>query len=159
MRGEATVFGYRGPLVIQDLYVRSPGVYHRFHGDDKTALDSFSRAGIPEVRDGRVFVHAAADAVANEGPHHRESFGFRALLDRRANVTHAVAHLELGDPPVQGVVGGLDQASPLRIDRPHRDGAGGVGAEAVLEDAEVEPDDVALGEDLVLAGDAVDDDL
>src|SRR4051812_32714413 len=66
VRRELSVGGHRRPLIVEYLDVRGPGVYHRLHGDDKAALDAFSAARLTIVGDGRVLVHAPADAVADE---------------------------------------------------------------------------------------------
>src|SRR5215813_2590339 len=73
VRGHRAIFGHGGPLVIQFLYVRGPGIYHGLDGDDKPRFHAFAVVGLAEVGDLRVLVHLAASAVADELPDDRKS--------------------------------------------------------------------------------------
>src|SRR5947207_11930165 len=71
VRGHRAIFGHGRPLIVENLYVRGPGVYHGFHCDDKALLESLAAAGEAEVRDLWVLVHLPSGAVADELPDHR----------------------------------------------------------------------------------------
>src|SRR5690349_17372077 len=67
--GVRAIFGHGCPVIVENLYLRGPGVYHGFNGDDKTGFHAFSAAWpavIGEVRDLRVLVHLASGPVADE---------------------------------------------------------------------------------------------
>ena len=64
--GHRAIFGHGRPVIVENLYVRGPGVYHGFDGDDKAAFDAFPVAWLAEVRDLRVLVHLPAGPVTDE---------------------------------------------------------------------------------------------
>jgi hypothetical protein len=66
VRGHAAVSGHRRPLVIEHIDLVSTGVYHRFDGDHKPGFETLLGIRFPMVRDRRVLVHAAADAMSDE---------------------------------------------------------------------------------------------
>src|ERR1700690_2260934 len=66
VRGHRAIFSHGRPFIVEDLYLRGPGVYHGFDGDDKAALEPFPRVWRTEVRDLRLLVHLPAGAVAHE---------------------------------------------------------------------------------------------
>src|ERR1043165_4378097 len=72
VRGHRAIFGHSRPVVIQLLYVRGPGVYHGFDGDDKPRFHAFAIVGLPEIRDLRILVHLAAGSVTDELPDDRK---------------------------------------------------------------------------------------
>ena len=65
--------------------------------------------GLAEVRDLRVLVHVAADAVADEGADDREPVALDALLDGVGDVAEVVAGHGLGDALEERVTGGRQQ--------------------------------------------------
>jgi hypothetical protein len=69
--GHAAIFGHGGPIVFEYLYVRGPGVYHGFNRDDKAGFQAFPTTRVAVVRHLRVFVHLAANPVADELADHR----------------------------------------------------------------------------------------
>src|SRR5215475_7063565 len=44
VRGHRAIFGHGGPVIVENLYLRGPGVYHGFDCDDKTGFHAFSAA-------------------------------------------------------------------------------------------------------------------
>src|SRR4051812_40030010 len=68
--GHRAFSGYSRPLIIQFLYVRGPGVYHGFDGDDKARFHTFAIVGLPEIGDLGILVHLAAGSVADVLPDH-----------------------------------------------------------------------------------------
>lgn len=68
VRGQRPVFSHGCPLVVENLYLRGPGVYHRFNSDDKTSFRPFAAARVPIIRNLRIFVHRSTDAMAHKLP-------------------------------------------------------------------------------------------
>src|SRR3954449_7402555 len=76
-----------------------------------------------------------------------------------AEVPEASAWAAQLDGSLQGVPARLDQPALSGRDVADHERPGGVRAQPVLVDAEIDPDDVPVLEDVRLARDAVDDDL
>ena len=90
------------------------------------------------VRDLRLLVHVAADAVADERLDDREALGLDVLLDGVRDVAEPVADAALLDGGEQRALGHVQQLRRDRRDVADREGAGGVGDPAVLHDADVD---------------------
>src|SRR5262249_20641909 len=73
VRGHRAISGYCRPVVIQLLYVRGPGVYHGFDGDDKAGFHAFAIVWLAEIGDLRILVHLPAGAVADVLPDNRKT--------------------------------------------------------------------------------------
>jgi hypothetical protein len=71
--GHRAISGYSRPIVIQLLYVRGPGVYHGFHGDDKTGFHTFAVVRLPKIGDLRILMHLATSPVTDELPDNRKA--------------------------------------------------------------------------------------
>ena len=70
--GHRAIFGHGRPVIVENLYLRGPGVYHGFDGDDKAGFHAFpAHLACPQVRDLRVLVHLPAGPVADELAHDR----------------------------------------------------------------------------------------
>ena len=62
--GDAAVLGDDCPLVVEYLDVRSAGIYHRFDGDDKAALEPATKAGLEALGHKLEYHDAWGDAEA-----------------------------------------------------------------------------------------------
>src|SRR4051812_2967868 len=91
MGGEATIFGYSRPPIVFDQDLRAAGVDHRLDGDHHPGGQAAALGGVAVVRDVRVLVHGAADAVADELPDDRVTVGLGVRLDGPADVAETVA--------------------------------------------------------------------
>ena len=130
---------------------------HRLDREHHALAQLRPGAGLPVVRDLRVLVHPAADAVPDELPHHAEAgVALDIGLAGGAEVEQAVADVALLDHPVQALLAGREQALRLAARRRRRDRDGRVADEPAVRDPDVDRQDVAVRQ-LVLAGDAVDD--
>src|SRR4026208_1363226 len=49
VRGHRAIFGHGSPVIVENLYLRGPGVYHGFNGDDKTGFHTFAVVGLAEI--------------------------------------------------------------------------------------------------------------
>src|SRR5690606_32243169 len=100
-----------------------------------------------------------ADAVAAVFAHHRETLGFGVLLDGVADVAQGGARADGADAAEHGLAGHVDQAPGLDAGFADEIHPAGVTVPAVLDDGDVDVDDVAVLQDLGVAGDAVADDV
>ncbi len=99
-----------------------------------------------------------ADAVADELAHHREALRLDVLLHRVADVRQMAAGAHLLDRQLERLAGHLEQPAGLARHLADREGARRVAVVALVEDAAVDADDVALDQRL-LGRDAVHDDV
>ncbi len=107
--GVAAVDGYGGPTVFKYLHFRASGVDHWLDGEDHAGLEARAFAGGAEVGHLGVFVHGAADAVADELADDAEAFGLAELLDGGGDVAEAAADLALLDGLFEGGFGYFEE--------------------------------------------------
>jgi hypothetical protein len=93
----AAVDGDCGPTILENADFRAPGVDHGLDGEDHASLEARTLAGVAEVGDLGIFVHGAADSVADKLPDDAETFGLAELLDGGRDVAKAAADLALLD--------------------------------------------------------------
>ena len=107
----------------------------------------------------RIVVVDLADAVAAVLAHHAETLAFGVLLDRVADIAEGRARLDRADAAEHRFAGHFHQSLGHHRGRAHVVHAAGVAVPAVLDHGDVDVDDVAVLQDLGLAGDAVADDV
>ncbi len=103
-------------------------------------------AGLAVVRDLRLLVHRAADAVADEAADDREALLLGGDLDRVRDVGEPVADAALLDPGRERGLAALEQALGLLGDLADRERVGRVRDEAVERHADVHGEDVAVAQ-------------
>jgi len=151
MRGERAVLGRDRPFVVVDVDLGAAGGDHRLDRDRHPLREQRPPAGLAEVGDVRILVVGTADPVADEAADDGEARALDVLLHRGGDVADAVARLCLGDPGGERVAAGLEQPLGLLGDVADGEGEGAVGDVAVQRDADVDRDQIAVG-DLVGAG-------
>ena len=156
--GEFAVFGDHGPTVVEDAQVAFALINHGFDGEDHAGLQHGAGASFAVVDDLRVFVEAAADAVAAKFLHHGIAGVFGDLLAGVADVAEGGAGLHGFDAGHHALVGDVDQALRLRADGAHGIHAAGIAVEAVFFDGDVDVEDITVFQGLVV-GDAVADNV
>src|SRR5262245_9101179 len=57
VRRHRAIFGHGRPVIVENLYLRGPGIYHGLDGNDKTGFHAFAAAGLAEIRHLRVLMH------------------------------------------------------------------------------------------------------
>src|SRR5690606_34176952 len=156
--GVGAVGGAQRPAVGVDLVVAAAGGQHRLDGEGHAGAQRQPAAGTAPVGDGRVLVHAAADAVAAEVARHRVGAAVSGGdgVDGVADVAEPVAGCGGGDARFQGAAGGVDEGLVGGAGRADGDAEGGVARPAVEVGAAVDAEQVAVAQP-VAAGDAVDD--
>src|SRR5690606_37116644 len=156
--GVGAVGGAQRPAVGVDLVVAAAGGQHRLDGEGHAGPQRQPAAGTAPVGDGRVLVHAAADAVAAEVARHRVGAAVSGGdgVDGVAEVAEPVAGCGGGDARFQGAAGGVDEGLVGGAGRADGDAEGGVARPAVEVGAAVDAEQVAVAQP-VAAGDAVDD--
>ena len=133
------------------------GVDHRLDGKHHAFLELQAGARLAVMQHLRVFVEHLPDAVPAVFAHHREALGFRQLLDGVADIAQAHAgpnHLDAGQ---HALAGGVDQTLGEHRRLTHVVHFAGVAVPAVLDDGDVDIEDVAFLEHLLLVGDPVAD--
>src|SRR4029079_6132343 len=70
MGGERAVLGVDRPVVRAHPHMVGAHVHHRLDGEHHALLELRPRTGLAEVRNLRIFVHRAADAVSHKGADH-----------------------------------------------------------------------------------------
>src|SRR5688572_19874720 len=73
MRGETAVLRHRRPAVVEDADLPTAHRDHRLDGQYHARLEQRPLARVSEIRNLRLLVERAADAVAHEGPHDPEA--------------------------------------------------------------------------------------
>src|SRR5438094_700679 len=153
--GQGAVRGADRPAVRLHEDLVAAGVDHGFDRQGHPRLEPRRGARRPKVRDLRVLVHLAADAMPDELPDDREAGRLDVLLDRGRDVAQVAAWPGLVDADVQGLLGHLQQAGRAGSDLADADGDADVRPEPLQDQAQVEADQVALG-DLAVPRDAMD---
>src|SRR5215208_8038787 len=153
--GSGVVGGVDRPTVpFADANVVIPERYHRLYGEGHTGQEAWSGVRSPVVGNLGILVHLAPHAVRDEVPYYPVSPRFSQGLYRVADVSEPFA-----DP---NLVGGRRQTLPCRVQEaldllrnpPNRDGRSRVGHEALVANAHIQGDNVAVLEP-VRARDAV----
>jgi hypothetical protein len=93
----AAVNGNCGPTVLEDADFRAAGIDHRFDGEDHAGLETRAFTGVAEVGNLGIFVHGAADSVADKLADNAEAFGLAELLNGGGDVAETAPHLALLD--------------------------------------------------------------
>src|SRR5204863_9962623 len=114
--------GPHGPPVVQGPGLGPADIDHRLDGDAEALLYLEPSLGRPVVRHLRVLVHRPADAVADVIPDDREALRLDPLLDGRADVAEALAHVRRADSAAEGLVGDADERFGVRRHRAERYG-------------------------------------
>src|SRR5437588_8816163 len=144
------------PLVVVKVDLGPARGDHRLDRKRHAGLQERPPTGLAEVRDLRLLVVRAADAVADERADDRETRALDDLLDGVRDVTDPVAGPRLLDAGSKGFLSHLEQAGGLGIDLADAESERAVRDEPGKRDADVDRDEVALL-DPVAARDAVDD--
>ena len=140
----AAVDGDGGPAVGEDFDLGGARVDHGFDGEDHAGFEAGAFAAGAEVGDLGVFVHLLADAVADELLDDAVACGFADLLDGEGDVAEAATDLGGGDGAVKGLLGDFEEFGDGGGGGADGVGDGGVGVEAVDDEAGVDGEDVAL---------------
>src|SRR5205823_924514 len=119
-------------------------------------LEERTTPRIAEVRDLRILVVGAADAVADEGPDDGEAGALDSGLHRVRDVADVVARPRLSDSGVARLLARLEQAPGVLRDLADPVGVGAVCDQPVARDPDVDRDQIALL-DAMRTRDAVDD--
>src|SRR5690606_18771969 len=96
--------------VVVDLDPVIPRIQHGLDGDHHSRLQEYSLIRIAEVWHLGIFVHPSADPVTDEVADHRITLTLGKGLDGMGDVSDAVTGHCLGDSPVKGFAGYLQQA-------------------------------------------------
>ena len=128
-----------------------------FDRDHETLGEPTLRLGVGPVRDHRLLVDRAADAVPLQLLDHREALAHDLVLDGAADVDRAATVACLAQPLLERALGARHEALRRLRDAAHADRDAGVGHVAVEFGGDVELHEVALGEPTALGRDAVHD--
>src|SRR5574344_1292486 len=156
---EAAVGGDDGPAVVQDLRPLAAlrQADHRLVRNRHPGLQDKLGARLSEVRNLRILVDGAADAVSDPVADDAEAGVQGHFLDRVADVPEMDAGAGGLDAGFEAPLRGLDELQDLGVGHAERDCAGGVAGKAVAEDADVGLHEVAGHDHAVVVWDAVDD--
>ena len=138
--------------------MRAAQIDHRLDGEEHAGLqlDAFAHAAI--VQHVGMVVEGAAEAMAAEITDHRAAFGLGKALDGVADVTQMCPRLHHGNAAHEAFIGDLDQALRLAVHFAHHVHARGITMPAIDDQGDVDVDDVAVAQRLVI-GNAVADDV
>ena len=142
---ESTFTCGRPRLIIGSTVKNMPGREH----------DAF--AGAPDMHDVGLVVEQPAEAVAAEVAHHAHVLRFDVGLDRGADIAGGAARLDRGDAAHHRLVGDLDQAFGAARDFADRVHAAGIAMPAVEDQGDVDIDDVAFAQWLLVRNAVADD--
>ena len=159
MGRERAVLGRDRPLVVVDVDVRAARRDHRLDRDRHPLREQRTAPGLPEVRDVRVLVVGAADAVADEAADDREPVAPRRSAAPPLRCRRRGCRARAWAIPSSSAFcpASSSARAPLR-DLADAERVRAVRDEPVQRDADVDRDDVAL-RDHVRAGDPVHDDV
>jgi hypothetical protein len=124
--------------------VRASRVDHRLDRQRHPRKQLRAAAGGAEVRDLRILVVRAADAVADEAADDGESSALDHGLDGVPDVGHVVADARLVDARSQRLLADVEEPLRLGVDLADAEGVGAVRDEPIEGDADVDSDHVSL---------------
>jgi hypothetical protein len=75
------VLRHGSPSIFENLYIKGPGVHHRFYGKGHALPQSGTLPRDPEIRDLRLLMQLPADAVPYKGSYNRETALFGMFLN------------------------------------------------------------------------------
>mmetsp|Transcript_20980 Transcript_20980/g.80928 ORF Transcript_20980/g.80928 Transcript_20980/m.80928 type:complete len:420 (+) Transcript_20980:106-1365(+) len=147
---QGTVLGDDGPAIAQLADLAPAGVDHGLDREHHAGHQFIQRAGAAVVQHLGLLVEDAADAVAAELAHDREAGVLSKRLYGMADIAQPRAGANLGNALPHGLVS--EGAEPLGGNGPLSDDehAAGVTVPAVLDDGDVDVDDVAVLQRLVV---------
>src|SRR5690606_41957081 len=124
------------------------GGRHGREGEGRAGAQRQPASGTAPVGDGRVLVHAAADAVAAEVARHRVGAAVSGGdgVDGVADVAEPVAGCGGGDARFQGAAGGVDEGLGGGAGRADGDAGGGVARAGGAVGAAVAREQVAVAQ-------------
>src|SRR2546428_5432834 len=154
--GETAVEGADGPIVGVAFGAPVADVDHGLDRDDHAGPQDGAGVGRAVVRDLRVLVHVAADAVPDVLADDGEALAFDPGLDGGADLADAGGAARGRNAPPEGLAGYLDELLGLRRQSSGTEGDGHVGDESFVGAADVDAHDIAVRY-LAVAGNAVDD--
>src|SRR5262249_52039718 len=141
---EPAVGRHRRPSVVENLKVRGAFIDHRLDRERHPFLQPRIRHSSPEVVGNLgIFMQLAPDPVPGELLHYRVSGVLRHPRAGAADIADAVSEARLLDSSVKRLARDLHQALRLFRDLTDRNRARRVAIEAMVDDAKVEPDDIA----------------
>src|SRR3984893_7423510 len=144
------VLGDDGPAVGQQAHVALAGVHHGLNGEEHTRLELESGAALAVVQHLRVFVVHTPDAMAAVLAHHRVVVSLDEALDGVADVAQVRTRTHRRDAAPHGGEAGLGEALRVRRRPAHQVHAAGVAVKSVADHGDVDIDDVAGLQALVI---------
>src|ERR1700731_621525 len=144
------VLGDDGPAVGQQAHVALARVHHRLDGEGHTRLELEPGAGLAVVQHLRVFVIHTPDAVAAVLAHHRVVVFLDEALDGVTDVAQVRTRTYRLDAAPHGGEAGLGEALRGRQRLAHQVHAAGVAVKSVADHGDVDIDDVAGLQALVI---------
>src|SRR5258708_11830948 len=100
VRARLTVNRDHSPAVLQSLCLLHAQVNHGLDRKDITVLNFRAFTRLSVIRNLRIFVHAAPDAVTNVVPHHEITARFPIRLNPPPNVPHLYSTPPASHPPL-----------------------------------------------------------
>ena len=156
MGGRFAIRGHDGPFIGEDAGLFGTHVDHGLDGDGHAGLEAGSVAFFAVVGHLGLFVELAADAVADEFAHNAVTILADVMLDAVAEISEHPAVTGILDGIEKGFFGGSEEMQRFLGDVANGNGEGVVADPAVVIDADVDFDDVAVLDDTRTA-DAVND--
>src|SRR5690606_8806694 len=153
------VLGDHRPAIRQYPRVALAGIDHRLNGEGHAFLQHHAFARPAVMQHLRLVVVDLADAVPTVLADHAEALRFGEGLDRVAHVAQGGAGPDHPDTAEHRLAGDLDQAPGQHRGLADVVHAAGIAVPAVLDHGDVDVDDVAVLQDLGVAGYAVADDV
>ena len=138
--------------------MRAAEIDHRLDREEHARPQYRAFARAPDMDDVGLVMEQAAEAMAAEIAHHAHVLRFDVSLDRRADIAGGAARLDRGDAAHHRIVSDFDQAFGAARDFADRVHAAGIAVPAIEDHGDVDIDDVAFAQRL-LVRDAVADDV
>src|ERR1700730_16514946 len=150
LRRQRVVLGDDGPAVGQQAHVTLARVHHRLDGEGHTRLQLEPGAGLAVVQHLRVFVIHTPDAMAAVLAHHRVVVLLDEALDGMTDIAQVRTRTYRLDAAPHGGEAGLGEALRVRGRLAHQVHAAGVAVKSVGDHGDVDIDDVAGLQALVI---------
>lgn len=143
------VCGHDRPTVLEGDDISGAGIDHRLQGQNQAGAKFdivMLEAPGDEIRYLRLLVHVSADAVADELLDETEIRGSNSSFDGLYQPDQGVSGLRLGDPCSECLATDSQRRARLLTPLPDDEGSCRVAAEALRLDADVDRDQVPIGQ-------------
>ena len=155
MSGKGTVIGNYSPVVVQPGYLPGTRIDHGLDGQGHTRHQLNPSAVLTEVRNLRILMKVRSDSVSYQIPDNAVAELVNVIIDCCRNLMKMISGFRHFDALEKALPGHVNQLLGLGTYLAYRMGPGRVGMIALVNQACVQADDIALLKNMLLMGNSM----